>query len=268
MLAISASSMITSPIAAWRGIGDTHGMASKDILPDQKAIIMGIREELAKRRLSRAALADAAKISLSSLEKSLAGQRPFTDQALIRIERALGLSFRQGEADVQIAPDEAGNYARASVTWLEGTYLTIRPASTQPGAIYIYETLISWDAGEGRLVFREVGRKDDAYAQFGSVAFPQQSGHIYLVTNRHGQHRMAILARQARSGELFGLLLTLQQTRGAQLHPIAMPMVLVPMKNLAEKPPLGVLNASSAVYAALKARLDATLAEGYAQMLG
>jgi hypothetical protein len=35
------------------------------------------------------------------------------------------------------------------------------------------------------LVFREGERQDAAYAQFGEVAVPNQSGHIYLVTNRH-----------------------------------------------------------------------------------
>jgi len=40
------------------------------------------------------------------------------------------------------------------------------------------------------LVFREGERQDAAYTQFGEVAVPNQSGHIYLVTNRHGQHRL------------------------------------------------------------------------------
>lgn len=229
---------------------------------------MGIREELARRRMSRAALANAARISLSSLEKSLAGQRPFTEQTLVRIEQALGMTLRQPEADFQVASDDWGNYARATVAWIEGSYLTIRPASAQPECIYTYETVISWDAGDARLKFREVGRKDEAYSQFGSVAIPHQSGHVYLVTNRHGQHRMAILAREARSAELYGLLLTLQQGRGAQLHPISMPMVLVPMQMIAEKPPYGKMEPGHPLFAGLKAKLDKTLANGFAQFLG
>lgn len=247
---------------------ETHGMAQDSTYSGQKAIIMGIREELARRRMSRATLAEQAKISLSSLEKSLAGQRPFTPQMLVRIEDALGLRLQQPTVDIQVAADDWGNYARASVNWIEGSYLTIRPASTNPAAIYTYETLISWDAGDARLKFREVGRKDSAYSQFGSVAIPHQSGHVYLVTNRHGQHRTAILAREARSGELYGLLLTLQQGRGAQLHPIAMPMVLVPMAGLADKPLLGMTEPQHPNYAGLKARLDRTLGEGFARLLG
>ena len=37
-----------------------------------------IREELARRRMSRKGLADQAKISISTLEKALSGRRPFT----------------------------------------------------------------------------------------------------------------------------------------------------------------------------------------------
>ncbi|HEX7946309.1 MAG TPA: transcriptional regulator, partial [Phenylobacterium sp.] len=43
-----------------------------------QAIATRVREELARRRLSRQALADLAKISISTLEKALAGRRPFT----------------------------------------------------------------------------------------------------------------------------------------------------------------------------------------------
>jgi transcriptional regulator with XRE-family HTH domain len=53
-----------------------------------------VREELARRRLSRQALADLAKISISTLEKALAGRRPFTLATTIRLEEALGASLR------------------------------------------------------------------------------------------------------------------------------------------------------------------------------
>ena len=45
-----------------------------------------VREEIARRRISRQALADMARISLSTLEKALAGTRPFTLSARSRIE--------------------------------------------------------------------------------------------------------------------------------------------------------------------------------------
>jgi transcriptional regulator with XRE-family HTH domain len=243
-------------------------MARNDTQPDQSNIIMRLREELARRRMSRASLADHAKISLSSLEKPLAGQRPFTDQALVRIEAALGLKFRRADEPAhRLAPESMGSYARAAVDWLEGSYLTVRPATSQPKAIYIYETLISWDAVEGHLGFREMGRTDKAYAQQGYISMPHQSGHIYLVTNRHGQHRMAMLSRAGITGDLFGLLLTLQQGRGAQLLPVAMPIVLIPMDGFDQKPAFGTVNEGDPAYAELKAKLDKTLRDGFAMML-
>ena len=45
-----------------------------------------IREELARRRMSRRGLADLAKISISTLEKVLSGRRPFTLADLSREE--------------------------------------------------------------------------------------------------------------------------------------------------------------------------------------
>ena len=48
-----------------------------------------IREELARRRISRQALAEQAKLSLSTLEKVLGGRRPFTLATTVRLEQAL-----------------------------------------------------------------------------------------------------------------------------------------------------------------------------------
>jgi DNA-binding phage protein len=260
-------------IAEPRQIWNKTRMAQKNKASKQENYIMRIREELARRRMARASLADAAKISLSSLEKSLAGQRPFTDQTLVRIEKALGLSFQRTEslaetAQVKVAPENMGSYARAAVKWLEGSFLTLRPASTNPNAVYAYETLIFWDYDTEHLHFREMGRTDRIYAQMGSVAVPHQSGQIYLTTNKHGQHRTAILSRQVITGERYGLLLTLQPGLGAHLSPVAMPLVLVPMENLDEDTPRGLVSEDHPMHAALKARLDKTLGEGFALMLG
>src|ERR1700761_8088924 len=116
-----------------------------------------IREELARRRISRQALAEQAKLSLSTLEKALGGRRPFTLATTVRIEQALGVSLR-GALDVAppsapkpptsrggVAPDSLGSYSRRAVSWLEGNYLTLRPSFGDKGALYAYRTEISWD---------------------------------------------------------------------------------------------------------------------------
>ena len=57
-----------------------------------------IREEIARRRISRQSLAEQAKLSLSTLEKVLGGRRPFTLATTVRLEQALGVSLRKAEA--------------------------------------------------------------------------------------------------------------------------------------------------------------------------
>jgi len=58
-----------------------------------------IREEIARRRISRQTLAEQAKLSLSTLEKVLGGRRPFTLATTVRLEQALGVSLRKGAGD-------------------------------------------------------------------------------------------------------------------------------------------------------------------------
>src|SRR5258708_12518903 len=69
---------------------------SDDNLTDvqSRQIADHVREELARRRISRKGLAAQAKISISTLEKTLSGRRPFTLATTIRLEEALGVSLR------------------------------------------------------------------------------------------------------------------------------------------------------------------------------
>ena len=169
--------------------GQNGGAMSEHHLSEaeNEVIATRIREELARRRISRQFLADTARISLSTLEKALSGRRPFTLATLVRLEEALGLSLRAGEPTAKpplaangsgSAPDELGSYARAAVGWLEGSYLTLRPSVSDRGALYAYRTDIAWDDASSTLKFREAERLDREFTQFGSVAVPHQSGHI------------------------------------------------------------------------------------------
>ena len=47
------------------------------------------------------------------------------------------------------APESMGAYARPAVQWLEGTYLTLRPSFSEPGAVFAYLTSIAWDDDKG-----------------------------------------------------------------------------------------------------------------------
>jgi len=128
-----------------------------------RQIAATIREELARRRISRQQLADQAKLSISTLEKALGGRRPFTLATTVRLEQALGVPLRKSAEEPapaapppngEVAPESLGAYSRRAVTWMEGTYVTVRPSFSEPGAIYAYRTEIAWDATASCLTFR------------------------------------------------------------------------------------------------------------------
>jgi transcriptional regulator with XRE-family HTH domain len=224
-----------------------------------------VREELARRRMSRQALADMAKISLSTLEKALAGTRPFTLATTLRIEEALGIALRstaQPVAGRDTAPEHMGAYARSAVNWLEGRYLTLRPSFGTAGAIYAYLTTIRWLADEGHLGFFESQRLDARFEQSGHVSMPNLSGHIYLVTNELGQHRLQILSRPTIEGTLYGVLSTLQVGHGSQLVPVAAPIAMRKVEQ-ADEGALGLITPESPHHAPYRERLRASTAEDF-----
>lgn len=228
-------------------------MTDEDLSAEENRHISGvIREEMAKRRMTRAGLADHAKLSLSTLEKALAGQRPFTLATVVRLETALALRLRKNgagvQADAATAPETLGSYSRPAVKWLEGDYLTLRPSFSVAKGIYAYRTAISWDKTLSHLIFQESDRLDTAYKQDGAVSVPHQSGYIYLVTNKHGQHRMITLSRPMIGGEMFGILATLQSGKGATLMPIAVPIVLAPVAIFGEELRFGLVAPGEAPY--------------------
>jgi transcriptional regulator with XRE-family HTH domain len=231
-----------------------------------RAVAGLVLEELARRRMSRKRLAADARISLSTLEKALNGNRGFTLATLVRLEQALAVSLRptakasEGAARDMPAPAELGAYSRAAVHVLEGRYLTLRPSFEVAGAIYAYRTDISWDGS--KLVFAEAERLDMANAQKGLVSVPIPSGHIYLFTNEEGQMRMAVLGRQLRTGAMYGLLTTLLAGSGPHLQPVATPLALLP---LAEGMTFGRILESDALHSQYRQHLTRVLDGGFAR---
>jgi hypothetical protein len=232
-----------------------------------ESVALVVREELARRRLSRQWLADEAKVSLSTLEKALAGRRPFTLATVVRLEDALGTALRRrtnsNNEPRLLAPESMGAYSRPAVQWLEGTYLTLRPSFSEEAAIFAYLTSISWDDEEGHLVFAEAARTDAEYAQRGFVSFPNISGAIYLVTVCQGQYRVAVLNRP--SGRwLSGILLTLAAGQGAQLTPASLPLVLLPT-SAEEQKTVGVVRPGDPAYEEYRSCVDRVTQRGYAR---
>jgi len=228
-----------------------------------------VREEIARRRISRQSLAEQAKLSLSTLEKALGGRRPFTLATTVRLEQALGVSLRKAQevsaapVNGDVAPDSLGAYSRRAVAWIEGTYLTVRPSFGDKAAIYAYHTEIAWDAAASSLLFREGERLDVAFTQFGEVAVPHQSGFIYLVTNRNGQHRLITVSRPTISGEMYGIITTLLAGRGSLLTPVAAPIAFLPIKNIPGST-VGRISSGDANYAVYREHLRRTIDEPFA----
>jgi len=234
-----------------------------------------IREEIARRRISRQTLAEQAKLSISTLEKALGGRRPFTLATTVRLEEALGVSLRRGgdvpaavpaNGNGDVAPDSLGAYSRRSMSWIAGAYVTLRPSFGEAGSIYAYRTEIAWDAMGSCYEFREAERQDAAYTQFGEVSVPNQSGHIYFVTNRNGQFRLITVSRPTIAGEMYGIINTLLAGRGSLLTPIAAPIAYVPMGGIAE-PSYGRISAGAANYDRYRAHLQKIMDEPFAVFL-
>ncbi|MDN3277426.1 helix-turn-helix transcriptional regulator [Frankia sp. RB7] len=231
-----------------------------------------IREEIARRRISRQALAEQAKLSLSTLEKALGGRRPFTLATTVRLEQALGVSLRKSmvvpspAAGNDVAPDSLGSYSHRAVTWIEDVYITLRPSFGDKDAIFAYRTEIAWEPKVSSLVFREGERTDAAYEHTGEVAVPHQSGFIYLVINKHGQHRVITVSRPTVNGEMYGIISSLRAGPGSQLTPIAAPIAYVPLKNVRE-PTLGRIAPDNPNHALYRSHLRRTVEEPFALFL-
>src|SRR5258708_37601036 len=110
---------------------------------------------------------------------------------------ALGVSLRQNGANgsqaqptasslASLAPGDLGFYSRPSVSWLEGTYLTIRPSFGEPNDVYAYQTVLRWDDAQSSLIFRESGRVDAEYSPNGLVSLPNTPGVPYRISSRLG----------------------------------------------------------------------------------
>ena len=123
-----------------------------------------------------------------------------------------------------------------------------------------------WDDELSSLIFRESERQDAIFSQQGLVSVPNQSGHIYFITNRQGQYRLIIVARPTIQGEMYGIITTLQVGRGAQLMPVSAPIAYVPLKALTNVA-FGRIDSGHACYPAYRGHLCRTVEEPFALFL-
>jgi hypothetical protein len=151
---------------------------------------------------------------------------------VVRIEDVLGARLREaGQRARVIHPARTGGNGLLQPpggAMDRRDYLTLRPAFSQPGAVFAYGTEIFWDDERGHLGFAEIERVDNVFTQRGFVSMPNLSGHTYLITSEEGQYRMIMLGRATRERRMYGLLSTLQVGSGSQLLPVSCPIALIP----------------------------------------
>lgn len=240
---------------------------------ESRQFMQTVREEIARRRISRDQLAVQARISLSTLDKALSGERPLTLATRIRLEDALGLSMdTEGAAPTvtsapAIAPSDLGAYSQQAADWLAGEYVTLRPSFDTEGAIYAYRTRIEWHNERAQFVFSEHDRLFGAYAQRGCVSIPSRSGFLYLYTNEQGQMRLAIFNRPAITGELYGVMAGLRSVAGGNLSPVATHIALVPIASFGT-PAFGVFSPSNEAHGMYAPYLEKLAAGNLVDMLG
>ena len=98
------------------------------------------------------------------------------------------------------------------------------------------------------------------------MSVPNQSGYIYLVTNRQGQYRLVIISRPTIYGEMFGIMTTLQVGRGNQFMPVSAPIAYVPLTRPANAE-FGRIAAGHPCYEGYRKYLKRTVEEQFALFL-
>ena len=119
----------------------------------------------------------------------------------------------------------------------------------------------------GLVQLRTPARQDAAFTQTGQVSLPNQSGYIHLSTNDRGQIRLITLGRPTITGEMFGLLSTLQSGRGGHLSPVAAPIALIPLHR-ASGACFGQIAPDEAPHAAYRAQLQRAEQDGFVRLVG
>ena len=250
--------------------------------PEREAALGLIRTAMIEKKMTQAELADAADCHEKTIQNLLGG-RSVRDQTLFDVCMVLGLDFLRlkdawhgtaatngpmelkGEGGL-VAPVYMGAYTRAAVDHYIGSYLTVRPAFANPGAIVAYRTDIVWDPEWPSLLFEERDRPDAPYAHRGRLYIPASSSYIHLVSLTKGAMRMVLVSQIDRAGEMRGIITTLNKQRGAMFVPVATPIVYAKREQFRASA-LGEIKPGAPDYEAYKQMLDDSVEQGYARLV-
>jgi DNA-binding Xre family transcriptional regulator len=244
-----------------------------------------IKTAMIEKKMTQAELADAADIHEKTIQNLLAG-RAVRDQTLFDVCMVLGLDFevvkgaaRDQERPVRrdapepsapiegrAAPAYMGAYTRAGVEDYIGSYLTLRPSFSVPGGVMAYRTDIVWDDEWPSLLFQERDRPDKPFLHRGRVYIPASAPFVHLVSLTKGAMRMVMVCSLGPSGEMRGLITTLNK-RGAAFVPVSAPIVYARRDDFTDID-LGEICPDHASALGYRQHLDEIAAEGYARLIG
>lgn len=249
---------------------------------EREAALNLVRTALVEKKMTQAELADASDCHEKTIQ-NLMGGRSVRDQTLFDVATVLGLDYQRlketwsgsmstlqpmelkGDGG-NVAPVYMGAYTKAAVEDFVGSYLTVRPAFAVPGALVAYRTDIVWDPEWPSLLFEERDRPDAPFSHRGRLYVPSSSMFIHLVSLTKGAMRMIVVSQVDRAGEMRGLVTTLNKQR-ATFTPVSAPIVYVKKSDF-KASDMGEIGPKHSAFAGYKKLLDATIADGYAKLVG
>lgn len=256
-------------------------MPEHTVPTERAAAIHKIRTAMIEKKMTQAELADTACCHEKTVQNLVAG-RQVRDQTLFDVCAVLGLDFEEikqawsgaavsgpmelkGEGGLA-APVYMGAYTKAAVDHYIGSYLTLRPAFSTPGAVVAYRTDIVWDPEWPSLLFEESDRPDVAYQHRGRIYVPASSPFLHLVSLTKGAMRMIMVSQLDQTGHLRGLITTLNK-QGAMLVPVASPIVYAQRATLSPAD-FGTVKKGDKRFEGYRAMLDEASKDGYARLIG
>ena len=232
--------------------------------------------------MTQAELADAADIHEKTIQNLLAG-RAVRNQTLFDVCSA-GPGFREGQGrrngrgaaaprcaraerrrESRASPAYMGAYTRAGVR-LYRQLPDVAPVVLGAGRRDGLSCHIVWDDEWPSLLFQERDRPDKPYLHRGRLYIPAGSPFVHLVSLTKGAMRMVMVSSLGPSGEMRGLIATLNK-QGAAFVPVSAPIVYVKRADFTGLE-LGEIAADRAAALGYRQHIEEITGQGYARLIG
>jgi hypothetical protein len=191
---------------------------------DRQRIVQAIRGYIARERISREEFAQRTKLGKSTVDKLVVGL--FSEKTILQIESQLKISLGMPGGVLQIAPDDLGKYSKDDTANYVGEYVFARPSFHEDRLIHAFHMEILWDGDASALLVKEVAPAKKQGLQFGKIAIPRASMHIFILSNEQGWLKTAILSQLDIYKRMKGVMLTMGHAFGNVYAPMAMPVIM------------------------------------------